>query len=66
MQFKIPSPKDGWLVFISPIFIPIAIWFFYAYGFKIIMGIFFTIWDFLDLPDIFGDGSDYDPYNDYK
>lgn len=52
------------LLFISPVFIPIALWLFYAYGFEIIMKIFFTLWQFVW--DFFegglGNGNyDYDP-----
>ncbi len=52
MQSKIPSPKDGWLIFLAPLAILVFIWFMWAYGLKIIFIIFFSVWDF-----IFGGGG---------
>jgi len=55
------------LIFISPVFIPIALWLFYAYGFEIVMRAFFIVWQFVwgFFDGSLGD-SGYDPYNDFK
>jgi hypothetical protein len=67
MKDKKSPAWSRFLLFISPLSIPIAIWFFFAHGFEIIMSIFFTIWQFIwgFFDGSFGD-SGYDPYNDFK
>jgi hypothetical protein len=55
------------LLFISPIFIPIALWLFYAYGFEIIMRVFFIVWQFVwgFFDGSLGD-SGFDPNNKFE